>query len=189
MRNKMADSEYRLAGVPRMYWDVYLDEVGLRNKEQEDYKAKLMRVNRGEAWSLVVLGTVGNGKTMLACGLVNAKNYYGREARYTTVERLMDSVKSSFEAGASEANVLRDCMTADLLVLDELTTRNWTEYTKNTVQKILSARHADKRATIVIGNLSASTFKGMLDEHILSRLREGETQIMTADDMRGHGGI
>ena len=86
-----------------------------------------------------------------------------------------------------EANVLDKYMRCGLLVIDELSKATWTDYAKTTIQKILRYRHAEKLRTEIIGNLDAETFKGMFDDHILSRLREGETQIMTAEDMRLHG--
>ena len=188
MRPQMCASENRITGMPRRYWGKYLDEIVPMNDEQADCISKMMDVLRRKYWSLVVLGTVGNGKTTLACGLVSMDEYaHSYSTKYTTQESLVDECRATFASGASEASVIEKYQSATLLVIDELTTAGWTEYTKSLVQKILRYRHGNRLATVLIGNLDVDTFKGMFDDHILSRLREGETQIMTASDMRIHG--
>lgn len=179
----------RWSGLPRIYWGEFVDTATPLNGEQEQYKRKLLEVESGKWWSLTVLGTVGNGKTRLASGLVELHNWrHPYTAVYVTQEQLVDRCKGTFsEDNESEASVLSKYMNVGLLVIDELTVRGWSEYAKNLIQKILSFRHSWHKATVIIGNLDKETFKGMFDEHILSRLREGETQIMVADDMRLHG--
>ena len=190
MRPKLNNSENRIAGIPKKFWGIYLDEITPLNEEQGQYKEKLEQVLAGKWWSLTVLGTVGNGKTLGACGAValwNSRRPW--TAFYVTQEELVEECKGTFsdDSRKSEREVLSKYMEAGLLVLDELTVRGWTDYTKNIVQRILSYRHGQELRTVVIGNLEVDTLKGMLDEHILSRLREGETQIMKAEDMRLHG--
>lgn len=177
-------------GMPKRYWNKYLDEITPLNDEQKTCIEKLMQVGRGQWWSLVILGTVGNGKTTLACGLISQWTYsHPWGAVYVTQESLIDRCRGTFsdDSTMSESTLLSKYMNCDLLVIDELTVRGWSDYARSTVQKILSYRHGNKLRTVVIGNLDTETFKGMFDEHILSRLREGETQIMKADDMRVHG--
>ena len=190
MREKLDNSVNRASGIPRRYWGLYLDEITPLNDEQKRYISKLMEVLRGKWWSLVVLGTVGNGKTMLASGALSLWNMghpYG--GLYVTQEQLVDECRSAFAEGSkvSERDVLSKYMDTGLLIVDELTVRNWTDYTKNLIQKVFSYRHGQNLRTIPIGNLDVETFKGMFDEHIISRFREGETQIMSAEDMRVHG--
>lgn len=193
----MSDARYKLArtssamiGIPKIYWNEYIDEVTPMNQEQAEYIGKLVSLERGKWWSLVVLGTVGNGKTRLASDLCSLHEYYHPfDTLYTTQERLTDECRGTFadNAVSSEASVIRKYQTAGMLCIDEVTTRNWTEYTKNLVQRIVSYRHEQGLRTLLIGNLDVQTFKEMFDPHIISRFREGETHIMTAPDMRLHG--
>ena len=190
MRYKPSPAEERIAGVPRIYWGVFLDEIIPVNDEQKKYVELLNEVLRGKWWSLTVLGTVGNGKTMLACGALEIWNgNHPYEGFYITQEQLTDECRATFSDNSDkrERDVLHKYMDASFLVLDEITTRNWTEYTKYLVQRILSYRHSMRLRTVLIGNLDVKTFKEMFDEHIISRLREGETKTMSAEDMRTHG--
>lgn len=180
----------RWAGIPKIYWGCYVDEQIPWNEEQRQYIKKLLEVESNKWWALVVLGTVGNGKTRLACGLVSLHNYeFPYSAVYTTQEQLIDRCRGSFSDNSkeSEVDVLHKYMNIPLLVLDELTTRGWTDYAKNIVQRVLVYRHSNRLRTVLIGNLSLEDFEDMFDAHVKSRLREGETQIMVASDMRGHG--
>lgn len=190
MRYKLSTPSNYVMGIPRIYWGEYVDEVTPMNDEQAEYITKLVALERGKIWSLVVLGTVGNGKTRLASDLCSLHEYYHPyETLYTTQERLTDECRATFsaESTTSEATVIRKYQTASLLVIDEITTRNWTDYTKNLIQRICSYRHEQNLRTLIIGNLDVQTFKQMFDPHIISRFREGDTHIMTAPDMRLHG--
>lgn len=190
MRYKNDWATYLGTGLPKRYWNNYLDEVTPLNDEQKSCIGKLREVAEGKWWSLVILGTVGNGKTTLVSGLISQWVYqHPWDTFYVTQESLIDRCRATFGEGSSmtENEVIYKYSDCSLLVIDELTVRGYSDYARNILQKILSRRHGNNMRTVLIGNLDVDTFKGMFDEHILSRLREGETQIMRADDMRVHG--
>ena len=181
------------AGIPREHYGHILSEVVPRNDEQKkliELCMTLLRTTQDKKRrTLVVLGTVGNGKSYIACSALQSYlNCYPWEARYVTQEKLVGECKESFDGGSSENKVIRKYAgrNTKVLVVDELTTRGWTEYAKNIVERVLSERHDNVVSTILIGNLDTETFKGMFDAHILSRLRLGDTIIMEAEDMRKH---
>jgi DNA replication protein DnaC len=193
MSNTVSLKDALTAGIPREHYGHILSEVVPRNEEQkkliEMCMALLKDTQAKKRRTLVILGTVGNGKSYIACSTLQSYlNCYPWEARYITQERLVGECKESFENGGSENKVIRKYAGRDtkVLVIDELTTRGWTEYAKNIVQRILSERHDNVVSTILIGNLDTETFKTMFDEHIISRLRIGDTIIMEAKDMRQH---
>ena len=182
-----------LAGIPREHYGHILSEIEPRNDEQKKLielcTTLLKETQNKKRRTLVVLGTVGNGKSYIACSALQSYlNCYPWEARYVTQEKLVSECKDSFEGGKSESKVIGKYSGRDtkVLVIDELTTRGWTEYAKNIVERVLSERHDNVVSTILIGNLDTETFKNMFDEHILSRLRLGDTIIMEAEDMRKH---
>ena len=180
----------RVTGVPALYKGEYLDEIKARNEEQHVYQKKLLELLKGEWWCLTVLGTVGNGKTLFASGLVNQYNYNKPyDALFVEMYRLMDELKATFtDSDRSEFSVIQKYCEIPLLVIDEIKAGNeWTEYSKNVIQRILVARHASGKRTVIIGNIAVDVFRKMFDEHVISRLREGETHIMRAPDMRVHG--
>lgn len=193
MSNTVSLKDALTAGIPREHYGHILSEVEPRNDEQKKLKELCLNLLREtqekKRRTLVVLGTVGNGKSYIACSALQSYlNCYPWEARYVTQEKLVGECKESFENGGSENKIIRKYAGRDtkVLVIDELTTRGWTEYAKNVVQRIISERHDNVVSTILIGNLDTETFKTMFDDHILSRLRLGDTIIMEAEDMRQH---
>ncbi len=181
------------SGVPSKCKSVFLDTVHSRNKEQQLFVELLNKLIKGNTWAISVLGTVGNGKTTLACAAVNTWNdihyYYEEPAYYTTQSDLIMEYKNTFSDNkASEAQIYNKyARKADLLVIDELNPKDWSEYNKAVIQKILLERYANERRTVLIGNLESKDFKAMFDPHIISRLREGETIYMVSADMRIKG--
>ena len=190
MRDKLPAAQYRIAGIPKAFRGQYLDEIVPLNEEQRQCIEKMMDIERCNHWALAVLGTVGNGKTTLACSLLALHEYYQAWSTvYATQDGIVEDCRASFsEGGKSEAETLNRYRLAGLLVIDELNTANWTDYAKSLIQKILVYRHSNGLRTVLIGNLDPETFRAMFDDHVISRLREGLRQVMSAPDMRLQGG-
>jgi len=204
-----SNESFIISGVPKLFKGVFLDSLEPKNDEQEKLigKMRVLLGNNSEipkasngdkpvtagdilrlakqkygASSLVVLGTVGNGKTTLACAMVNSWNrdHGGMDmGLYRTMDNLVDEYKAEFDN-----SVITKYSNIGLLVVDELNPKSWSEYNKNLLQKILVSRHASGKKTVLIGNLSGQQLKEMFDEHIISRMREGVSMIMQAPDMR-----
>lgn len=179
------------SGVPGKCKDRFLSDINCRNKEQELFANLLVGLLKGKYWSISVLGTVGNGKTTLSCAAVNEWNdyhyFYEEPAYYTTQGDLTTEYKDTFNEDSrfTEAQVYnRYARKAKLLVIDELNPKDWTDFNKTVIQKILTERYANDRRTVLIGNLESKDFKAMFDPHIISRLREGATIYMVEPDMR-----
>lgn len=179
------------SGVPGKCKNHFLNQIKTRNKEQELFANLLDGLIKGKYWSISVLGTVGNGKTALACAAVNEWNdihyFYEEPAYYTTQGDLTTEYKDTFNEDSrfTEAQVYnRYARKAKLLVIDELNPKDWTDFNKTVIQKILTERYANDRRTVLIGNLESKDFKAMFDPHIISRLREGATIYMVEPDMR-----
>lgn len=180
------------SGVPGKCKQTFLSTVQPRNDEQQLFRDLLEKLINGDFWAISVLGTVGNGKTILACAAVNQWNdlhyFYEEGAYYTTQSDMILEYKGTFTGKTSEAQVFnRYARKAKLLVIDELNPKDWSEYNKGIIQKILLERYANERRTVLIGNLESKDFKAMFDPHIISRLREGETIYMIQADMRIKG--
>ena len=190
--NYFTDKVRLYSGVPGKCKHTFLSEVEARNKEQVLFKELLEKLLKDDFWSISVLGTVGNGKTTLSCSAVNTWNnehyFYEEPAYYITQSDLVMEYKDTFTGKGSEAQVFNKyARKARLLVIDELNPKEWSEYNKGIIQKILLERYANERKTVLIGNLESKDFKAMFDPHIISRLREGETIYMVQPDMRIKG--
>lgn len=175
------------AGEPALFYGLFLDSVSPLNEEQIQYKEKLWDVLRKKKWCITVAGTVGNGKSLLACSALNMiLDIYPYEAYYVKQEELADKVKASYDGvGENASRIVQRYEDCRLLIIDELTPRGWTEHTRDIVSRIISKRYDGKKPTILIGNVSAEVLRSMFEPHIISRLRTGHKQVMVAEDMRG----
>ncbi len=161
-------------------------DLGERD-EFELYKAERERIfadHEAGPWSLSLLGSVGNGKTTMACALLNTYNsIHGKGARYAPLGELMDEYKARFDG-----EVLRGYMSCPLLVVDEISEADLTSYALSILRRIIDARYGEYRRTVFIANMTPAEFSAALGGDggsAVSRLREGLTFAMTAPDMRG----
>jgi len=149
-----------------------------KNKYEEG-KKRTNETLHSPPWCLLLIGSVGNGKTTLACGLVNeARRRMG--TKYNCIyESQFDIIDSSFNGYNSDYYAKKD-----LLVIDEMSLLQYTDYSKKVIQSILNDRYTNNRKTILIGNVDPKELSLLFEPHIMSRLKEGLSIQMKAPDMR-----
>src|SRR6202171_2338092 len=108
-----------------------------------------------EGTGLLLIGSIGVGKTHLAVGIIKelilskgiACLFYDYRERLKQIQNSYnDSVK------ATELDVLRPVFETEVLVLDELGAVKPTEWVWDTVSLILNTRYNDNRTTIITTN-------------------------------------
>jgi DNA replication protein DnaC len=110
---------------------------------------------RTEGRGLLLVGTVGLGKTHLAVSILRAlvaeKQVRGLFCDYRD---LLKQIQNSYnpQVATTEMQLLRPVFDADVLVLDELGATKPTEWVWDTVAHILNTRYNDKRTTIITTN-------------------------------------
>lgn len=188
----LTKADTRRAGIPDEHYGHLLSDIEPRNDEQKKLiglcEKVLAETDNKKRRTLVVLGTVGNGKSLIACSALQTfLNFHVEGAKYITQEKLIGRCRDGLEK-RTENSIVSSYTSREvrLLVIDELSLRGWSEYTRNVIQRIISERHDNVLSTILIGNLDNNELKEMFDEHIISRLRLGDTLAMKAKDMRKH---
>lgn len=181
-RKWLADRIAR-AGIPPRFDEATLATYVATNHGQQHAleAAKRYAADFGATWergeSLLLLGNVGNGKTHLAVGIAREAMEQGAEAIFTTVAEMVGKVKATWgNSGDSEAKVIRQFASVDLLVLDEVGSIKCSGREREILFAILGGRHNSVLPTIFTGNLTASELPGYLGDQIVSRLRESGTQ-------------
>jgi DNA replication protein DnaC len=104
---------------------------------------------------LLLVGTIGVGKTHLAVGVLKALiTSKGIPCLFYDYRELLKEIQNSYNASVqtTELEVLRPVFDAEVLVLDELGASKPTEWVWDTVSLILNTRYNDKRATIITTN-------------------------------------
>ncbi len=148
------------ARIPKRY-----EHCELSNFEFEGPHANLMRARMEackfaeeyplENTGLLLIGSIGVGKTHLAVGilkeLINGK---GIPCLFYDYRELLKQIQNSYNDSvkATELDVLRPVFETEVLVLDELGAVKPTEWVWDTVSLILNTRYNDNRTTIITTN-------------------------------------
>src|SRR6476660_6522722 len=159
--------------IPKRY-----EHCELSNFEFEGPHAHLMRARMEackfaeeyplENTGLLLIGSIGVGKTHLAVGilkeLISGK---GIACLFYDYRELLKQIQNSYNDSvkATELDVLRPVFETEVLVLDELGAVKPTEWVWDTVSLILNTRYNDNRTTIIttnFPNLPAAKFKSNL---------------------------
>jgi DNA replication protein DnaC len=108
-----------------------------------------------EKAGLLLVGTLGVGKTHLAIGIVKALILKkGITCLFCDYRELLKQIQNSYNDSvkATELEVLCPVFDAEVLVLDELGVVKPTDWVWDTVSLILNTRYNDNRTTIITTN-------------------------------------
>ncbi len=152
------------ARLPKRYEHCSLDNFETRFREADASLAEALLTARGfvrdypaytEGKGMLLVGTVGVGKTHLAVGVLDALvRQKGATGLFCDYRDLLKQIQHSYnpQTAVTEMDVLQPVFDAEVLVLDELGASKPTEWVWDTVAHILNTRYNDKRTTILTTN-------------------------------------
>lgn len=142
--------------------------------------------------SLILLGTMGTGKTHLASAIIQTiireDALGGASALYTTASDIIRSIKGTFgKSERSEAEVYSTLSGYDLLVIDEIGAQHGTDFEQQVIFEVINARYGRKLPTIVISNLSLPEVRNLIGDRVIDRLCDngGEVLLLRWKSVRG----
>lgn len=172
-------AEIRLSRLPSKYRqaDYIPGPAGFKAKEwTEAYRA-------GDRSGLVLMGTVGTGKTWLAAAIVRDLSIHTRPVPCTfiTTADLLDYLRKA-RPGLDVDMV--QFATAPVLVLDDFGQENRTEWASEQLYRLAHARSHNDHPTIVTTNLSGPEIHEKYEPRTVQRLFGGSKLIQLAGDSR-----
>jgi DNA replication protein DnaC len=151
------------ARIPKRYEHCELSDFDILPGR---YEAALQRAKRAaqhfvehypvEKDGLLLLGPIGVGKTHLAVGIIRElMRSKGVHCLFCDYRELLKEIQNSYNPSvqATEMEVLRPIVTAEVLVLDELGAVKPSDWVWDTVSLVLNARYNDRLTTIITTNL------------------------------------
>lgn len=169
------------------YVNATVSGLSLKNGDQE----KLVLFMRKPKNFLVFCGNPGIGKTYFCSALMEWALKTFQSVRYHNekelLARLRQAVKESYD---DYGNVLKYLMDDDLIILDDVGSQKYSEWTEEIIFDTLDMRYNSMKPTIVTSNLSEKDFRDRFHHRIPSRLFATENIILDGtgfEDLRNHG--
>ncbi len=145
------------AKIPERYLNCHFQNYQLSNLSQQKafgFASKLAMefpaVDRG----LLLMGTVGVGKTHLAVSIIKALTERGFSSLFYEFGSLLKEIQDSYnpKTQTSELKILANLFNSDVLVLDEIGASKPTDWVRDTMSHIINTRYNDKKLTIFTTN-------------------------------------
>jgi DNA replication protein DnaC len=151
------------AQIPRRYQHCDLDRFVTYENESLENAVKQARfiaerfpvVSKG----LFLLGRPGVGKTHLAAAVIKQVIRHKRaHALFYDTRQLLRVIRETYNpvVRATESDVLRPVMEAELLVLDDLGAEKTSEWVEETLNLIVNTRYSERRLSIFTSNYDIS---------------------------------
>lgn len=118
---KAKQERYERSGVPRRYWQESLETYRITTAEQrkaaEAVANFIGEIRKGKRRILVILGSVGTGKTHLLCAAIRELG-----GKYKTAAELIEEIRhaKSFNADMTEKEIMESHARGNLSVMDEI---------------------------------------------------------------------
>lgn len=138
--------------------------------------------------SLVLTGPTGVGKTHQCWGALRrivegrARAGYGVRWRFTTHPELNDELRP--KPDGSHASALDRYLEAELLVLDDLGAGKQTDWTGDSLHRLVDHRWAHQKVTLYSTNLTRKQLIEAVGDRVVSRLADAEHVAIKGGDRR-----
>lgn len=167
---------------------VRLDDVTPRNEKQSEALASMITMREliksgGSAGNLILIGSVGTGKTMLTsgmvCDLVVAKKSPATARVIDIIRSMKDTWKKDCQQ--TETQLIAEYVNLDLLIIDEIGVQFGSDTEKMFIFDIIDGRYNKMKPTILISNLTMQGIKECIGDRCVDRLREDGGKVIAFD--------
>lgn len=171
--------QFESVRLPRRYDGFHFSNYKPQSQTQESALKLAMSltmefpaVDRG----LLLMGSVGVGKTHLAVSILKGLTERGFKCLFYEFGSLLKEIQDSYnpQTFASELGVLSPVLRSDVLVLDELGASKPTDWVRDTMAHIINTRYNDKKLTVFTTNYLDDRRRDgeeVLEDRIGTRLR------------------
>lgn len=135
-----------------------------------------------EVSDMLLIGSVGTGKTHIVIGALNTLIDAGIYCRYVTEYDLLDNY---FRKEYTKFDGFKQ---AKFLVIDEIGKRELQDWQKIQIEELISYRYNEMLPTIFVTNLDTAEFKKFVGDRISDRMRDNSVVrvALKGESLRGN---
>lgn len=140
---------------------------------------------------MYIYGDNSTGKTYLTACMCNELVRNGNYCVYTNMGQILDEIRSSYNGGASETDLLRKLVSYDFAFIDDLgkefktreVNENSAKWAEEKFFEVLNARYNAQKPTVFSSNYSIQELATVLklDKAIVERVVEMSTRVIKLD--------
>jgi DNA replication protein DnaC len=161
------------AGVPWKHLSSMFENFLILNESHLNALQGCKDMTSGDYKSLLLYGPTGRGKTHLAVSTLRVFVEQRKSVLYTTETALIGSLLQAMDGhSGGDRKALLKLSLYDLLVVDEIGNKKMSEYFVQSMFDLIDARWNAGKATIYLGNVTASEFKEHFTDPMRSRIKD-----------------
>ena len=177
-KEKVADAHYFLS-LPKRLKGMSFDNYRPANSKAAEALEICKKFAADMKGGLILIGSVGTGKTHLAVAICNAFCDAGKRAKLVTIPEIIRAVRSTwgnraeYSNGETEEDVIEKYSVIPLLVIDEIGSQYGTDGERIIISEIINNRYNNELPTVLIGNVTMTQATEYLGERVIDRVRHG----------------
>ena len=171
--------------LPRRLKGLYFENYSptCENAKRAHETCKQFCHNFESSGGMVLVGSVGTGKTHMAVAICHEMARQGKNCKFTTVATIVREINESWSAdrtkkdtyGVSiesdfESDIIRKYSRYDLLVIDEIGSQYGSDTERIVISEIINNRYNNVLPTIVLGNVTLSEVKEAITVRAVDRV-------------------
>lgn len=167
-------------GISPRYLDESLSTITPTQEQSKVHKSLTEYLASRSTSSLILAGTVGTGKTLLAQALAQDLHLANKGFSFSTARQIIRDIRSTWKRDSerTEDEVIGLYVNADYLFIDEIGIQYGTESEQIAMFDIINGRYEYERPTILITNLDIKGLKEIMGERIIDRLRQDGGELL-----------
>lgn len=176
-RERLFQEDLVKRGIEEEYWEASLEKYRAENESEKQALEAARELEEGRIKKMLLLGSNGTGKTFLGCAL--AIKLHGIR---TTMYELSAKIRSGYQRGESELEILNGLLSYPLIVLDEVGRTKGSEAEKNWLSYLIDKAHTRHIRLLIISNrhmaktlpaaMKGEAIESFFDNDVISRLRQ-----------------
>lgn len=167
---------YSISDIPRKYQGQrFVATTPEQKRVRGTVKAFRDLIVKRDGWAtLVLMGTVGTGKTLLACEFAESLiANFDMSIRYLTAKGMISEIQSAYGMeGKSEEGQIQRLVDYEVVVIDEIDAMPSRENAALLMTEVINRRYNAERPVVVITNQPFDDLAKFVGDRVHSRLHE-----------------